>query len=143
MKTTNSFQEAIRRTLTQRAGVAPDASKVAKATISTWLQVAARILPVIGAGGCDVLFNRSLHLTCISFPWLTIVGDHRDNVALLANLKARLAGRETDAAIEASYTLLVTFVELLITMIGESLTESLLGPVWLPPSPGAEQENKS
>lgn len=132
MSTTDSYREAIQRTLTQRAGDAPDASAVAEAAISKWQQVAARIIPVIGVGGVYVLFNRSLHLTCTDFPWLTIVGDHRDNVALLASLKTRLAGREADAAAEASYTLLVTFVEILTTLIGESLTKRLLDPVRRP-----------
>lgn len=145
MPTTDSelCREAIRRTLLQRAGDAPDANAVAEATIRTWHEVATRIVPVIGVGGRDVLFNRSLHLTCMAFPWLTIVGDHRDSTALLANLKERLAGRETAAATEASYTLLVTFTEMLTNLIGESLTARLLGPIWVASSPAAEQETAS
>ena len=143
MPTMDIYREAIRRTLTQRAGDAPDANAVAEAAISTWQKTAAQIAPVIGVGGIDVLFNRSLHLTCIAFPWLTIVGDHRDHAALLANIKAHLASRDTDIAVEAGCTLLVTFTELLISLIGESLVERLLGPVWVPLLPGSEQENKS
>ena len=119
-------RDAIRATLTQRAGGDPDASAIAEATLNTWHQVAARLAPVIGARGVDVLFSRSLHLTSSAFPWLAITGDHGDSAALLASLKARLAGRETDAATEASHALLVTFTELLATLIGESLTERLL-----------------
>ena len=136
-------REAIRRTLLQSAGDAPDATAVAEAAIFTWHKVADRIVPVIGVGGSYVLFNRSLHLTCMAFPWLTIVGDHRDSTVLLANLKERLAGRESAAATEASYTLLVTFTEMLTTLIGESLTARLLGPVWVSSSPAAEQETAS
>jgi hypothetical protein len=145
MSTTDSeqFREAIRRTLAQRAGSAPDANAVAEATISTWHQMAARLAPVIGSGGIDVLFNRSLFLTCSVFPWLTILGDHRDRSDLLANLKAHLAGRETDAAVEASNALLGTFTELLTALIGESLTERLLSQVLVPPSPASEQETIS
>lgn len=143
MSTTDSYRETIRITLAERAGDAPDASAVAEATISTWHQVASHLIPVIGAGGVDVLFNRSLHLTCTAFPWLTILGDHRDNTVLFASLKARLTGRDPDAAVEASYTLLVTFVELLMSLIGESLTERLLSSVWEPPLPTSEQENES
>jgi hypothetical protein len=141
MPATDSYRETIRISLAERAGDAPDASAIAEAFISTWHQVASQIIPVIGAGGVDVIFNRSLHLTCTAFPWLTIPGDHRDNAVLLASLKERLAGREPDAAAETSYTLLVTFVELLMSMIGESLTERLLSTVWEPPS--SEQENES
>lgn len=136
-------REAIRDALMCRAGNGPDANAIAEATIEIWHQVADQLIPVIGAGGFDVLFNRSLHLTCTAFPWLTILGDKRDRTALLANIKARLAGGETNHAIEASYTLLVTFTELLSTLIGESLTQRLLNPVWALPSPTSAQETKS
>jgi hypothetical protein len=66
-------REAIQRTMSHHAGDAPDASAFAEAAISTWQQMAAQLMPVIGTGGVDVLFNRSLHLTCISFPWLSIL----------------------------------------------------------------------
>lgn len=56
-------REAIQRTLTHHAGDAPDASAFAEATIGTWQQAAARLIPVIGTGGVDVLFNPSLHMT--------------------------------------------------------------------------------
>jgi hypothetical protein len=136
-------REAIRRTLALRAGDAPDASAVAEAALGTWRIVAIRLAPVIGKQGVDVLFNRSLQLTSATFPWLSIARDHEDNAAVLATLKARFAGSEKDAAAEASYTLLVTFTELLTTLIGESLTERLLGPVWAPPSSAPEQERAS
>jgi hypothetical protein len=143
MPATDSYRETIRISLAERAGGAPDASAIAEATISTWHHVVAQIIPVIGTGGVDVLFNRSLHLTCTAFPWLTIRGDHRDSAVLLASIKERIAGREPDVAAEASYTLLVTFIELLMTLIGKSLTERLLSSVWEPPLPPSEQEHES
>jgi len=132
--------EAIRTTLTRRAGGARDASTVGEATLGTWQQVAARLEPIIGARGVDVLFRRAMHQTSTAFPWLALSGDNENSAALLASLKARLAGRETDASAEASIALLVNFTELLATLIGESLADSLLGPVWAPWSPRSEQE---
>lgn len=143
MSITDSYREKIRIALVQRAGDVPDASAVAEAAISSWHRVAARLIPVIGAGGVDVLFNRSLHLTCTAFPWLTIPGDHRDNIALLASLKERLAVCNPDIAAEASNALLGTFVELLMSLIGESLTERLLISVWEPPPSTSERENET
>lgn len=140
MPTPDSRRKAIRRTLEGRAGGAPDADAVAAATVDTWHQMADRLVPVIGARGVDVLFSRSLYLTSAAFPWLANAGDHGDSVAQLASLKARLAGREPDASAEASCALLVTFTELLTTLIGESLTGRLLGPVWEFPSLACEQE---
>lgn len=128
-------REAIRRTLEHRAGAAPKAGAFAEAALNTWEQVAARLVPVIGARGVAVLFSRSLHLTSTTFPWLA-AARHGDHATLLAGLKARLAASQAGAAAEASSVLLLTFVELLATLIGESLTDRLLGTVWepLPPS---------
>lgn len=136
-------RDAIRATLTQRAGGDPDASAIAQATLDTWHQVADRLAPVIGARGVDALLSRSLHLTNRAFPWLAITGSDGDSVALLASLKTRLAGAETTAAAQAGHALLATFTELLATLIGESLTERLLTPVWVAPSPDPEQEHAS
>lgn len=134
------YREAIRKALMGRSGNAPDASVVAKATLHVWHQMAVGLTPVIGTRGVNVLFSRSLHLTSKAFPSLVIAGDHADNAAMLDSLKARLAGSETKEAIEASCALIVTFTELLSTMIGQSLTEKLLRPVWGLPSPTSDQE---
>lgn len=139
--TPNSYREAIRISLTQHTtSDATDASAVAEATISTWHQMADEIEPVIGTGGIDVLFNRSLHLTCTVFPWLTVPGHHMDSTLLLANIKTRLAAGEAAAAAEAGITLLVTFVEILSSLIGEALTERLLARAWMTPLQKFKQE---
>ena len=126
-----------------RAGNARDASAVAEATLNIYHQISALLAPIIGVRGLDALFSRSLHLTSKAFPWLVIAGDNTDKAALLAILKARLAGSETNDAIEASYALFVTFTELLSALIGESLTRLLLSPVWALPSQKNDQETKS
>ena len=141
MPTTDSkpFQKAIRRTLKHHAGTAGDARAIAEATLSTWHQMAALLTPVIGAKGVDILFRRALQQTSITFRWLTTAEDYEESST---TLKTRLARRETDDAAEASYTLMVTFIELLATMIGESLTERLLRSLWVPASPKSGQETK-
>jgi hypothetical protein len=133
-------RKAIRRTLAQRAGDTPDTSAVAEALLSTWHQMATRLAPVIGTRGVDALFSRSLHLTSSAFPWLAIAEGHGDSTAPLIRFRACLEVRETSDAAEASYALLVTFTELLATLIGESLTDRLLSPVWTPPPTMSDQE---
>lgn len=133
--------EAMRRTLAQCAGEAPDASAIAEATLNIWRQVATRLTPVIGVRGVDALFGRSLHVTGKAFPWLVATaGNDGDGAARLVGLKARLASQGPAAAAEASHALLANFTELLATLIGAPLTERLLAPVWLPPSPESERE---
>ena len=136
----DSLRSALRAALARHAGGAPDASVVAEATLGTWQDMAARLEPVIGARGVDALFDRSLQLASRSFPWLAIAGDRGNRAALLAGLRARIAARETADAVEAGNALLLTFTELLQTLIGEPLTGRLLGPVSSPPPPASEPE---
>ncbi|TVR67501.1 MAG: hypothetical protein EA420_00450 [Candidatus Competibacteraceae bacterium] len=103
--------------------------------------MADRLAPVIGVRGVDALFGRSLHVTSKTFPWLAMAGNDGSSAALLTGLKVRLAGQEPAAVAEASAVLLGNFTELLTTLIGASLTERLLAPVWLPSPPESEQES--
>jgi hypothetical protein len=125
-----------------RAGTTPDAGMVAEATLNIWRRMAALLEPIIGTRGVEVLFNRSLKLTSRAFPCLVIIEDHGDNAVLLANLKENLAAGATNDAMEAGHALLVTFTELLSTLIGDSLTKRLLSPVWAFSSPISEQETE-
>jgi hypothetical protein len=130
-KNPEGLRESIRKTLAHRAGKSPDASIVAGATISIWNEISTLLEPVFGRRGVYVIFRRSLYLASKDFALLALNEDTEDNSALLANLNARLASQDTEnAATEASYILLVTFTELLTTLIGEPLTERLLHSVW-------------
>jgi len=120
----NLLREAIRTTLGQRAGRLPDANATAEATAAAWL------------------FSRALHRTSTLFPWLAFAVDRGGSANPLPSLMVCLAGQHTATAAEASYTLLLTFTELLATLIGESLTTRLLAPVWAGPVP-SEQESAS
>lgn len=136
-------REMIRRTLAHHAGTTPSPDTVAEATFIIWNLVAIRLTPVIGTKGVDILFRRSLHLTAFTFPWLAMAVEYEDTPALLSSAKARLASRETSDSTEAGCALLITFTELLKTLIGESLTGRLLGTIWVSPSSTTEQENLS
>jgi len=137
---TNARREAIRAMLATRAGSADDASALAQASVDTWRQVTFQLAPVIGVGGVEVLFNRAIHQTSAVFPWLATAVEDGGGDALLSTLEARFEGQETTTVGEASATVLLNFAELLATLIGESLTDRLLGPVWAPVTPASERE---
>ena len=124
------LREQIRRALVRRGGSESDANAVAEATLGTWHDMSNRLSPVIGTGGVDALFRRSLHITSATFPWLSISAEDENEEALLADLKSRLSGREAAVAAEAGHVLLATFAGLLTDLIGNSLTERLLEPIW-------------
>jgi hypothetical protein len=130
----NLLRESIRTRLALRAGSVPGANATAEAAAATWRLVAIQLTPVIGARGLDVLFSRALHQTSTAFPWLAVAVDRGGRADPLPSLMACLAGQPAAAAAEASYALLLTFAELLAMLIGKSLTERLLAPVWTSPS---------
>jgi hypothetical protein len=137
------LRETIRTTLKQRAGSHPDANAISEATAVTWRLVESQLVPVIGARGLDVLFRRALHQTTTAFPWLAASVDRGGSAGPLPSLMACLATQHAPAATEAAYALLSTFADLLVTLIGKSLTERLLTPVWGRASLPSEQESPS
>lgn len=132
---TGQWLLAIQSTLARCAGESPDARAAAEATLGTWRRMAAQLVPVIGERGVEVLLTRALHLTSAAFPWLASAGERGEMAATLASIRAALERQDDAVAAEASCALLVTFTEVLTTLIGEPLTERLLGPVWEAPSP--------
>lgn len=137
-------RQALRAMLVRRAldGSAP----VTAATIATWRRVAEALAPVIGDMGVMALFERSLHLTCAEFPWLSTVQRAPQIESSLKNLRQCLADRErtdSSAVTAASSAHLYVFAERLAVLIGPSLSGRLLRPVWSPPTGSASEEVSS
>lgn len=128
----DALTEAIQRTLAHRAGTSPNANETAAATVGTLAQVAVHVAPVIGQGGVALLFSRALHLASTRFEWLVPEREYRVGVVPLSALQTRLAACEAQVATEASVTLLLTFSELLSSLVGKALAERLLALVWSP-----------
>jgi hypothetical protein len=106
------------------------AAALAQSHAATWRQVDAQLAPIIGGRAVHVLLERSLQQIASSFTWLTIPSaSHADMDALLDDLKAQLAGQSVPSATEACFALRLAFNELLGTLIGNSLTERLVGGV--------------
>lgn len=122
--------DVIRRTFAQQLEDVSDVRTIAETTFLVWQQLAAQIEPVIGLHGTQVLFNRALHIVSQEFPWLAFT-EHElnDTENHMANFKKHYASAEINLALTASAAFLVTFSELLSSLIGESLTHQLLNPV--------------
>ena len=123
-------REAIRQTLLLQTVTAHQTSAVADAVLDIWKQMAARLEPVVGARGVDVLFGRALQLTSKEFPWLKTSADSGNSAASLSSIRDCLEARDKDVAAEVGLALIAGFTELLAGLIGEPLTDRLLGTVW-------------
>ncbi|MES2952546.1 MAG: hypothetical protein V4858_28795 [Pseudomonadota bacterium] len=102
----------------------------ADVVIALWDQLATQIIAIVGIGGFDALFARSIFLTQSKFPWLAgrstspAVG-HR-----FADLKASLEGTTPEQAYAANHMLMITFTDVLASLIGERLTTRILDTAW-------------
>ena len=106
-------------------------SEEVAALVATTLRCIDRALtPIVGQRGTAALYKRSLHLSRPMHPWLPIAADGPESEMDVAALTAALATRTSADAAAAGTQLLKSFSALLATLIGESLTERLLRPVW-------------
>jgi len=137
---TNAPREAIQTLLAVRVGGVNGASVLAQATIDRWRDLTSQLEPVIGTGGVKVLFGRAVRQASANYPWLAVPVEDGPEAALLVTLMGRFAGEERATVEKAIATVLLNFVELLATLIGESLTDRLLGPAWAPATPASERE---
>ncbi len=96
--------------------------------IGLWVTLARELRAIIGERGFASLYARSLHHAALSFPWLASEPTQTgDAFALLA---ARLKAQPAGDAHAASAALLNIFIDTLIVLIGELLTDSILRKAW-------------
>lgn len=103
----------------------PRAGTQIEATMRAWEEVERRLVPIIGEGGFRILFARSLQLTRRDFPWLARVPTPTQEP--FADLEASLATEKPEQVAAGSRALLATFTDLLHALIGEALTDRLIG----------------
>ena len=115
--------------VTQVFGSGADPKAVAEAAVRTWDQIARELSPIIGEAGFRALYARALHLTTSIYPWLAATEQQHQSSGPFTDLRAGLQRCNYTGAVDASNALLVTFTELLATLIGEALTTRILHSV--------------
>jgi hypothetical protein len=127
---------AVFATLARLAEEGMDADIVASNAASIWRNVELALAPIIGQSAVAALYKRSLHISRATSPFLTAVFDVPHAPGDYAPLQTALSQQSGADASAALSVLLQTFHELLVRLIGESLTERLLRTVWDNPSYG-------
>jgi len=113
-----------------------DAARTAYAAALTWRNIDLELSPVIGRRGVVALLDRSLHKIRPDHPWLAVKFEQGSEHDFFEPLEQALLQQSGDEAAAANHALLVAFCSLLADLIGGSLTERLLLPVWESPSLG-------
>lgn len=106
----------------------PDA--IGDVTLHLWERLASELTSIIGDGGFQSLYARSVHLTRATFPWIVLSQPAMSTASVFVSLKECLEERDSKVACEASITLLNIFIDILILLIGELLTTSILRSAW-------------
>ena len=97
---------------------------VAESAADVLRRIDEALTPIFGVRGVAALFQRSAHPLRSAWPWLPpVIGP--------AALLAELAQHAPADAVAAASELLQGFNELLEGLVGASLTERLLRPVWV------------
>ena len=104
--------------------------KVADAAVLPWEQVASKIISIVGEGGFHSLYARSLFLSQTGFPWLAACSLSPPPDQRFAELKKCLEAQAPAQACAANSLLLITFTDILASLIGEALTTSILRSAW-------------
>lgn len=125
MDTSDSLRHQLIKSL-----IAQHTETVSDAAVILWEQMATQIISVVGEGGFNALYARSVFLTQTTFPWLAACilspqADYR-----FAELKTALEGQAPAQASAANSLLLITFTDILVSLIGEQLTTNILHSAW-------------
>jgi hypothetical protein len=129
--------------LAQWVGDDASAEQVAAALVDIWQGINAALTPVIGPLGLAALYRRSFHLTALAHPWLAggVEGANADKDPTA--LKSLIVQRSDADAAAAATAFLQKFHEVLVSLIGASLTERLLRSVWAHTSSGQPAQDNS
>lgn len=106
-----------------------DVELIADGLVSLWREIDAVLCPIIGQRGVAALYQRSLHLASQTYPWLLSAHDRNQTSIDLTDLNALLIQQQRVDLIESGGILFKTFHELLVSLVGPSLTERLLRSV--------------
>ncbi|HEV7778074.1 MAG TPA: hypothetical protein VGO76_14490 [Luteibacter sp.] len=116
--------------LGRRAGDDPGIAGVVQSIVSIWNEIDTTLRPILGQRGVAMLYKRSLFLTGAAHGWLPRVAEVLPAALDLAPLQAALMQQGNTVALDGGSALLRTFYELLSSLVGPSLTERLLRPIW-------------
>lgn len=109
---------------------APHPETGADVVVDLWEPMAAQIISIIGETGFNSLYERSLFLGRSSFPWLAAGALSPQANQRFAALKTSLEAQTPEQASAANGLLLLTFTDILASLIGEQLTIGILRSAW-------------
>ena len=109
---------------------APQSVDGVEAAVRLWEQVATEVISIVGVGGFESLYARSVFLGQATFPWFAAIALASQSTHRFAGLRMSFAAQDPTQVSSANTLLLVTFTDILASLIGEHLTTSILRSAW-------------
>ena len=116
--------------LTSRVQRGATATEIAIVMAALCQEINASLSPILGLRGVDALHNRNHHACATSHRWMASLCDAQASCSGCEALVALLKQREPSEALSCGEAYLQTFHDLLLSLIGPSLTERLLHNIW-------------
>ena len=111
------------------ASLSKNPEHIIELVIASWKEIYRVLRPIIGKGGIDALFHRSIEITAQDYPWLAVASTDAQSAMDIDVLHQVLLKEDASHFAGASDILLLHFYYLLTNLIGLSLTDRLLRPV--------------
>lgn len=103
---------------------------VVKTTIRLWEQLAPELILIIGKGGFEPIYARSVQQAGKQYSWMTTTVPLSPGIAHFTGLQDCLEAQDLTQAMQASLLLFTIFLDILASLIGEELTTHLLHVAW-------------
>lgn len=116
--------------LTRAGSEGASSRQVAAAVTSAFQGIDQALAPIIGKRGVAALYKRTVHLASGTHSWLVPTKEEIPTAIDVTALEAALVEQTAADAAAAGALLLQTFHQLLTTLVGPSIAERLLHPVW-------------
>jgi len=102
----------------------------ASSDVGLWPSLATQIIAIVGVGGFDSLYARSVFLTQSQFTWLAADCEIPSDDSRFVSLTASLDSAAPELARAANSLLLMTFTDIFASLVGEPLTARILDSAW-------------
>jgi hypothetical protein len=113
----------------------PHSASNADAAIHAWEQFSIQVISIVGVGGFSSLYARSIFLTQKTYPWLIDCSLSAQTEQRFVTLRKCLEdqtfkNQTAEHAIAANNLLLITFTDIMASIIGDQLTLNILHTAW-------------
>ncbi|MDZ4203162.1 MAG: hypothetical protein U1C96_13565 [Gallionella sp.] len=112
----------------------------ADVSILLWEQLSAQVIAIVGVGGFNSLYARSLCLSQPSFPWLAGCPPVPPGGQAFSGLRLCFEHQSPDQISAANTLLLISFTDVLASVIGDQLTRRILHSAWSDVAPGGQEK---